>query len=42
VRIKFSDLDSNERESLRQFLKFVESTTRGYKSEHGYLAQLKR
>lgn len=42
VRIKFSDLESNEREGLRQFLKFVESTTRGYKAEHGYLAQLKR
>ena len=42
VRIKFSDLETNERESLRQFLKFVESTTRGYKAENGYLAQLKR
>lgn len=42
VRIKFSDLETNERESLRQFLKFVESTTRGYKAENGYLAQMKR
>ena len=42
VRIKFSDLDTPEKESLRQFLKFVESTTKGYSSEHGYLAQLKR
>ncbi|HET7439983.1 MAG TPA: PilZ domain-containing protein [Terriglobales bacterium] len=42
VRIKFSELESPERESLRQFLKFVESTTKGYSVEHGYLAQLKR
>jgi len=42
VRIKFSDLEPAERENLRHFLRFVESTTRGYNSENGYLAQLKR
>lgn len=42
VRVKFADLESNERESLRQFLRFVESTTKGYRSEQTYLAQLKR
>jgi hypothetical protein len=42
VRIKFSQLANPERESLRQFLKFVENTTKGYHLEHGYLAQLKR
>lgn len=42
VRIKFSELASLERESLRQFLKFVENTTKGYHYQHGYLAQLKR
>jgi hypothetical protein len=42
VRIKFSELEVTERENLRHFLKFVESTTKGYASEHGYLAQLKR
>jgi len=42
VRIKFSQLAERERESLRQFLKFVENTTKGYHFEHGYLAQLKR
>ena len=42
VRIKFSEMGSNERESLRQFLKFVENATKGYHYEHGYLAQLKR
>jgi len=42
VRIKFADIASPERESLREFLKFVESTTKGYQVENGYLAQLKR
>lgn len=42
VRIKFSELLPTERESLRHFLKFVESTTKGYNNENGYLAQLKR
>jgi hypothetical protein len=42
VRVKFSDMEPAERETLRQFLKFVESTTKGYTSDHGYLAQLKR
>jgi len=42
VRIKFSEMASPERESLRQFLKFVENTTKGYHYQHGYLAQLKR
>jgi PilZ domain len=42
VRIKFSELEPAERENLRHFLRFVESTTKGYKQENGYLAQLKR
>lgn len=42
IRIKFVEMDPKERESLRQFLKFVENTTRGYQQDHGYLAQLKR
>ena len=42
VRIKFSELEPTERENLRHFLKFVESTTKGYNSENGYLAQMKR
>jgi hypothetical protein len=42
VRIKFSQLEPSERETLRHFLKFVESTTRGYYSEQGYLAKLER
>ena len=42
VRIRYAELEPAERESLRHFLKFVESTTKGYNSENGYLAQLKR
>jgi PilZ domain-containing protein len=42
VRVKFVELESNERESLRHFLKFVETTTKGYHVQHGYLAQMKR
>jgi hypothetical protein len=42
VRIKFDQMEVSARESLRQFLKFVESTTKGYSSQNGYLAQMKR
>jgi len=42
ARVKFSELESTERETLRHFLQFVESTTKGYQREQGYLAQLKR
>ena len=42
IRVKFSDMEPTARESLRQFLKFVETTTKGYERDHGYLAQLKR
>ena len=41
VRIKFGQLEPSERESLREFLRFVESTTKGYQTQHGYLAQMK-
>ncbi|MBZ5598211.1 MAG: PilZ domain-containing protein [Acidobacteriia bacterium] len=41
VRIKFGQLEPPERESLREFLRFVESTTKGYQTQHGYLAQMK-
>jgi hypothetical protein len=39
VRVRYAELEPAERESLRHFLKFVESTTKGY---NGYLAQMKR
>jgi hypothetical protein len=42
VRLKFDNLEPAERESLRQFLKFVESITKSYQSQQGYLAQMKR
>ena len=42
VRLKFDNMEASERESLRQFLKFVESTTKSYQSQQGYLAQMKR
>jgi hypothetical protein len=42
VRVKFDTLGLLERETLRQFLKFVESTTKSYQSQQGYLAQMKR
>lgn len=42
IRIKFAELEFKARETLRQFLKFVENTTKSYETEHGYLARLKR
>jgi hypothetical protein len=42
VRLKFDSLEPSERETLRQFLKFVEGTTKSYESQQGYLAQMKR
>jgi PilZ domain len=42
VRLKFDSMEPSEREKLRQFLKFVESTTRSYQSQQGYLALMKR
>ena len=42
VRIKFGSMDASERETLREFLKFVEVTTKGYQKQNGYLAQMKR
>ncbi len=41
VRVRFGGLSANERESLRQFLKFVQDTTRVSQSEHNYLQLLK-
>jgi hypothetical protein len=41
IRVKFAELELPARETLKQLLKFVESTTKDYNTEHGYLAQLK-
>jgi hypothetical protein len=42
VRVKFTGLDSAERETLRKFLKFIENSINEYHSEQGYVARLKR
>ncbi|HEV2713922.1 MAG TPA: PilZ domain-containing protein, partial [Terriglobales bacterium] len=42
VRVKFAELAVTERETLRHFLKFVESTTKGYHNEQAYLSKLER
>jgi hypothetical protein len=41
VRVRF-DLESVQRESLRQFLKFVETTSRAEQSERSYLQKLRK
>ena len=41
VRIRFAPLDPKGRESMRQFLKYVQETTRASKSESSYLQLLK-
>ena len=41
LRVKFSDMEAVPRETLKQFLKYVESTTKTYANQHGYLAQLR-
>jgi|SRR5450432_897518 hypothetical protein len=42
VRIKFAQLEAAEKDTLREFLKFVETTSKTLTNEHAYLAQLKR
>jgi PilZ domain len=41
VRIRFAGMDPAEKENLRQFLKYVQETTRASKSESSYLQLLK-
>ena len=41
VRVRFDGMAANERESLRQFVKFVQETTRASQSESTYLQLLK-
>jgi hypothetical protein len=41
VRVKFSESQLSEKEHLREFLKFVESTTRKSQAGKAYVAQLK-
>jgi PilZ domain len=42
VRVKFSETELSEKEHLREFLKFVDSTARKAQSGKAYVAQLKR
>ncbi len=41
VRVKFSEAELAQKEHLREFLKFVESTARKAHSGHAYVAKLK-
>ena len=41
VRVRFDGMSSGERDNLRQFLKFVQDTTRVSQSEQNYLQLLK-
>ena len=41
VRIRFASLDAAEKENLRQFLRYVQDTTKAAKSEKSYLQLLK-
>ena len=41
VRIRFGGMEPAEKENLRQFLKYVQETTRASKSESSYLQLLK-
>jgi hypothetical protein len=41
VRIRFAGMEPAEKENLRQFLKYVQETTRASQSENGYLQLLK-
>ena len=41
VRLRFDGLSAAERDNLRQFLKFVQETTRASRSENGYLQMVK-
>jgi len=41
VRVRFGSMVPNERDSLRQFLKFVQETIRTSTNENGYFQFLK-
>jgi hypothetical protein len=41
VRVRFAGMDSAEKENLRQFLKYIQETTKAWNSEKSYLQMLK-
>lgn len=42
VRVKFSGMESVEKETLRNFLQLIQNETKDYSTKYGYLAQMKR
>jgi hypothetical protein len=42
VRVKFSDMQMAQRDTLRNFLQIIQNETKDYSSKYGYLAQMKR
>lgn len=42
VRVKFSDMQVGEKDTLRSFLQLIQNETVDYSSKYGYLAQMKR
>lgn len=42
VRLQYTNMNADDRDTLRFFLKCVEDTTKSYEKQNGYLAQLKR
>jgi hypothetical protein len=42
VRVKFSDMQMAQRDTLRSFLQIIQNETKDYSSKYGYLAQMKR
>ncbi|MGA8621512.1 MAG: PilZ domain-containing protein [Candidatus Sulfotelmatobacter sp.] len=41
IRVRFAGMDHREKENLRQFLKYVQETTKAWNSENSYLQLLK-
>ena len=41
IRIKFDEVSPTARETLRQFLQYVDTTTKSYRKQHGYVQQMK-
>ena len=42
VRLRYTNMDASDRDTLRFFLKFVEDTTKSYEKTNGYVANLNR
>lgn len=42
VRVKFSEMQMAQRDTLRSFLQIIQNETKDYSSKYGYLAQMKR